>query len=179
MVTRGLDGVQLTKLSSQVQLTFHCVHLFASLKGNPLYDIVKQHPDIFQFKKKSLFADDLPYSSDEYGRVYDRKMVLELYELYREWNLEGKALWIDRKKSAYSSYTDFMVHKLEEHIANESEENKVIKRAILKRLLKSETLESGCATMDVVSINEYGSYAVPSGPNLEFPGGKLNFKMAV
>ena len=141
-------------------------------KGNPLYDIVKQHPDIFQFKKKSLFADDLPYSSDEYGRVYDRQMVLDLYEMYREWNLEGKSLWIDRKKSAYSSYSDFMVHKLEEHIANESEENKVIKRAILRRLLKSETLESGCATMDHVSINEYGSYAVPSGPNLEFPGGK-------
>ena len=64
-----------------------------------------------------------------------------------------------------------MVFKLEEAILNDSDEVKIIKRRVLKRLLKSETCESGCSTMDLCSIGEYGSYMVPMGPNYEFPGG--------
>lgn len=117
---------------------------------------MKENPSIFKYKKKSLFCDDDIYVSDELGRVYDSDMCHDLYDQYRRWNLEAKSLWIDKKKSQFKSYTDFMVHKLEIHIAKDTEEVKEIKRAVLKRLLKAETVESGCATM--VGFLEMKSY---------------------
>ena len=82
-------------------------------------------------------------------------------------------MWIskDQQIAELKSFTDFMERKLEESISNNTDEIKTIKRRVLKRLLKSETAESGCATMDLCSIGEYGSYMVPHGPNYEFPGG--------
>ena len=48
---------------------------------------------------------------------------------------------------------------------------KNVKKALLQRLLIAETIESGSATMTEVSLNEYGSYEIPIGPDYEFPGG--------
>jgi protoporphyrinogen oxidase len=64
-----------------------------------------------------------------------------------------------------------MEFKLESLIVNESDEMKNFKRRVLQRLLKAETAESGCATMELCSLVEYGSYMVPLHPNIEFPGG--------
>jgi hypothetical protein len=68
-----------------------------------------------------------------------------------------------------------MINKMESKIAADSEQMKRIKRAILKRLLKADAAETGCSTMDLCSLNEYGSYEVPDGLNYEFPGGLTKF----
>jgi hypothetical protein len=65
-----------------------------------------------------------------------------------------------------------MYAKLEEDCKDDSEEVVRVKRALLKRLLIAETIESGCADMSEVSLNEYGSYTRPIGPDYEWPGGE-------
>ena len=140
-----------------------------------MYKVLEENPKIFQHKKTELFSDDLVYWADEFGNNYDSKICYDLYELYKLWNLDAKAIWVNKKEVSLRSYTDFMNSKLEEVIGNDSEDVKNIKRRVLKRLLKSETAESGCSTMDLCSINQYGSYLVPYGPNYEFPGGMLHF----
>ena len=94
-----------------------------------------------------------------------------MYELYNEWHGEAASLWITQKKTSFASFKEFMVSKLEQHIAEYSSEEKHLCRAILNRLLKAETAESGCGKMDYVSVNEFGSYEVPSGEDSEYPGG--------
>lgn len=74
-------------------------------------------------------------------------------------------------KTKFENYSEFMYSKLEAHTAKDSNETKRIKYALMKRLLIAETIESGCASMNEVSLNEYGSYERPIGPDYEFPGG--------
>ncbi len=64
-----------------------------------------------------------------------------------------------------------MYAKLEEHCKDDSDEMIRVKRALLRRLLIAETIESGCSDMNEVSLNEYGSYTRPIGPDYEWPGG--------
>lgn len=144
---------------------------FVGLEGNPLYKLIRENPTFFQHKKKKLFSDEFIFCADDEGRIYETEMCQELYEEYKLWNLEAKSIWVNKKKTNFKSYTDFMVNKLESYIINEPDDVKHIKRAILTRLLKQETCESGCASMDLCSINEYGSYLKPFGPDVEFPGG--------
>jgi protoporphyrinogen oxidase len=80
-------------------------------------------------------------------------------------------VWRSHLKTTHESYADFMYVKLAEHTANDSEELKRIKYALMKRLLIAETVESGSKDMTEVSLNEYGSYEIPIGPDYEFPGG--------
>lgn len=42
-------------------------------------------------------------------------------------------------------------------------ETRKLKIAIMTRLLKQETIESGCSSMSLCSLNEYGSYSKPIG----------------
>ena len=104
-------------------------------------------------------------------------MCRELYQEYELWNLEAKSIY-DIKNltvpASVQSFTQYMEFKLENKIANESNEMKDLKRRLLKRKLKAETAESGCPTMDSCNLNEYGSYMVPLDPNYECPGGFSN-----
>jgi hypothetical protein len=132
---------------------------------------------LFKHKKDKLFlisADDALFV-DENGQTIDYQMCHDLYDEYKNWNLEAKAIWETKKipNSELISYTDFMKYKLDIHIneKNDSEEVKKLKRAVLEQMLKQETAESGCSIMDLCSLKEYGSYVVPTGPDYEFPGG--------
>jgi hypothetical protein len=126
---------------------------------------------LFYHKKKKLFSDEFIYCVDENGQTYDSNFCQAFYKLYKKWNLEAKSIWVKNKKINLKSYTDFMMSKLDEHTKYASEDDKKLKKAILQRLLKAETAESGCSNMGLCSINEYGSYLVPFGPDYEFPGG--------
>ena len=141
------------------------------LWGNPMYKIIQENGHLFHHKKQKLFSENLIYFVDEYGRVLDPLMCLEFYDIYKIWNAEAKSVWINNLKSSFNSYSEFMLAKYEKHVENDSDETKRIKRALLKRLLIAETIESGSASMDQVSLNEYGSYEIPIGPDYEFPGG--------
>lgn len=134
---------------------------------------MRENPNLFQHKKKNLFYTDSIYCADEQGRSYDVGLCKELWEKYLEWNIEAKSFWQNRVKSSFSNYTDFFVDKLETDMnqLNDSVETRRIKMAILNRFLKQETAESGCSSMDLCSLNEYGSYLKPFGPDYEFPGG--------
>ncbi|CAF0878004.1 unnamed protein product [Brachionus calyciflorus] len=143
--------------------------------GNPIYRLVIENPDLFVHKKKKLFDifTDQIYCADENGKYYAPSFYESLWEKYNIWNLEAKALWVKSVKSEFTTYTEFMINKLEQLMDEEnlSEYERKIKLAIMNRFLKQETAESGCATMDLLSVNEYGSYLKPFGPDYEFPGG--------
>lgn len=134
---------------------------------------MRENPNLFIHKKKKLFSTDVIYCADESGKYYAPIYYESLWEQYNLWNLEAKALWVKDAKSEFTTYTQFMENKLEVLMEEENlcEEERLIKRAVLKRFLKQETTESGCATMDLCSVNEYGSYLKPFGPDYEFPGG--------
>ena len=133
--------------------------------------MIKENPTLFQQKKKKLFSDDFIYCANEHGKVYDSEMCQQFYNLYKAWNAEAKLLWIQKKKSKFQNYTDFMLNKLKKNTENDSDEIKKVKKAILMRCLKAETVECACHTMDMLSVDEYGSYDRPAGPDFEFPGG--------
>jgi spermine oxidase len=54
---------------------------------------------------------------------------------------------------------------------NDDAETKRVKDAMIRRLLKQETLEHSSNTMTDITIADYGSYLKLTGPDFEFPGG--------
>lgn len=135
--------------------------------------MIQEHGDLFHHKKKSLFTDGgfMVYFVDEYGRALDPLMCLSFYDMYHEWNQDAKQIWRQNLRTTYESYAEFMYAKLAAHTANDTDEVKKIKYALMKRMLIAETVESGSKDMTEVSLNEYGSYEIPIGPDYEFPGG--------
>jgi hypothetical protein len=132
---------------------------------------------VFKHTKTKFFnidTKDFVYWADENGIKYDAHVCKDMYEKYVLWNLEAKSIYdlgSVELPNKVKSFTQYMEIKLESLILDESDEMKNFKRRVLQRLLKAETAESGCATMELCSLVEYGSYMVPLEPNFEFPGG--------
>lgn len=141
------------------------------MKGNPLYKIVEENGEIFNHKKKTLFCDQFVQFTDEHGRQLDPIICHHFYDLYWKWNHQAKEIWRQNLRTTYDNYSEYMYAQLAAHTAYDSKELKKVKYALMKRLLIAETVESGSQTMDDVSLNEYGSYDIPIGPDYEFPGG--------
>lgn len=138
--------------------------------------VIKENPSFFQHKKENLFniSADAAYFADEDGNAIDYQMAHDLYDVYIKWNYEAKDIWEKKLPCELKNYTEFMWHKLEIHMneANDSDEIRRVKGALLKQMLKQETSESGCHIMDLCNLKEYGSYSRMTGPDYEFPGGK-------
>lgn len=163
----------LGKNGEELPLEIGATWIHGHSSENPISRLVFKYPEYFFHKKDSFFNLDNKnvYFVDESGSQYDKEKCEHFYHLYNEWNLETKELWRTNQKTSHLSYSDFMRSKVEELIINYGDDEKSLYRALMERLLKAETAESGCATMDCVSTNEYGSYAIPDGDDFEYPGG--------
>lgn len=99
------------------------------------------------------------------GRVVDTALCERLWLDYLDWNAEAKNYWESRQKSDYKNYAQFIMDRLETQMneLGDDAETRKLKIAIMTRLLKQETIESGCSSMSLCSLNEYGSYSKPIG----------------
>lgn len=122
-----------------------------------------ENPGLFQHKKKNLFETASIYCADESGRECDSTLVRSLWLDYLSWNAEAQTYWVNRQKSPFRNYTQFIMDKLESQMSEDSDEMRKLKIAIVKRFLKQETAEVGCSSMNLCSLNEYGSYSKPFG----------------
>lgn len=139
--------------------------------GNPLYKLVQENGGIFHHKKQTLFCDVIVSFIDEHGRELDPLMCHSFYALYKSWQSDAACIWRQNLRTTYENYAEYMYAKLADHTKNDTVEFKKIKYALMRRLLIAETVESGSINMEEVSLNEYGSYHIPIGPDYEFPGG--------
>ena len=102
------------------------------------------------------------------GRVVDQTLCERLWVDYMRWNAEAKTYWEEGQKSEFKNYAQFIMNRLNSHMRQEgdSDEMRRLKIAIVTRFLKWETTESGCSSMNMCSLNEYGSYSKPLGKYL-------------
>jgi hypothetical protein len=130
-------------------------------------EMINENPTFFQHKKKNLFliSADAALFVNEHGEEINYDLAHDLYDVYTEWNEDAKDIWEKEMPCRFASYTEFMWHKLDEHMnaANDPEHTREVKRALMRQMLKQETAESGCHVMDLCNLKEYGSYSRMTG----------------
>lgn len=141
------------------------------IQGNPLYTLIRENSAWFCQEKLELFSDDMVYCVDETGKRYNSLICYEMYDLYRRFNMEAKSYWDESVPCPYKDYADYVKKRFEPYMHNDNSETKRFKEALIRRLLKQETLETSSNSMQECSISDYGSYLKLTGPDFEFPGG--------
>lgn len=140
-----------------------------------MYTLVKENEGRFKHDKKELFWDENILLVDENGNRYSSSLFHKMYDLYRIFNMDSKLYWENNEQCPYKSYEDYIYKRFDEHILdNEDPEMIRIKKALIRRILKQETVEFSCTSMKDCTIKDYGSYLKYPGPDYEFPGGYSN-----
>jgi hypothetical protein len=138
-------------------------------KGNPLSELIYEHSDVFFHVKEKLYSEKNIICLDQDGNQYDSKTCKEMDDLVFEIEADLEQKRKEKVDFCGLNYGKYFQDKLEEHIENDSDDMKQVRRVMFEKSVYLQCIQNGCNKLSDCAIDM--PYEEFPGELEEFPAG--------